>query len=138
MSSLRTATNLYHASIIKAKRAYNSSLISSSVTNPRYLWKKINTIRHRSSLPGLPTYDSFSSSSHSFPKLFSGKNHKLHTSLLFNHTSTTPYTSPPFTPLFVSLPSHLLLIAIDNVSSLLFKSPDTSCDLDPIPTSFLK
>ena len=58
---------------LKPKRAYNSSLISSSITNPRHLWKSINTILHRSSLPALPTYDSLSALSHFFDKLFSDK-----------------------------------------------------------------
>ena len=38
---LRSATNHYHAAIIKAKRLYNLTLICSS-TNPRRLWKNVN------------------------------------------------------------------------------------------------
>jgi len=44
LKNLRSATNHYHAAIIKAKRTYNSSLISSSSTNPRQLWKNINIL----------------------------------------------------------------------------------------------
>ena len=135
LKNFRTATNLYHASIIKAKRAYNSSLIASSITNPRLLWKNINTILHRSSLPALPTYDSLSSLSHSFAKFFSDKIHKLHTGLLFNHTSTSPHVPPPFTPPCFS---SFIPVTIDDVSNLLSQSPNTNCDLDPIPTSLLK
>ena len=54
LKKLRTATNHYHAAIIKAKRAYNSSLISSSISNPRQLWSNINRLLHRSPLPALP------------------------------------------------------------------------------------
>jgi len=88
---------------------YNCSLISSSVTNPRHLWKNINKILHRSSLPALLTYDSLNTLSHSFAKFFSDKIHKLHTSLLSNHTSTSPHIPPrSFTlALLVSLPLHL-------------------------------
>ena len=135
LKNLRTATNLYHASIIKAKRAYNCSLISSSITNPRHLWKNINTIFHRSPLPALPTNDSLSSLSHSFAKFFSDKIHKLHTSLLFNHTAASPHVPPPSTPPSFS---SFTPVTIDDVSSLLSRSPDTNCDLDPIPTSLLK
>ena len=135
LKNFRSATNLYHAAIIKAKRAYNSSLISSSVTNPRHLWKSINTILHRSSLPALPTYDSLSSLSHSFAKFFSDKIHKLHTSLLFNHTTTSPHISPSSTPPGFS---SFAPVTIEDVSNLLSQSPDTNCDLDPIPTSLLK
>jgi len=55
-----SATNQYHAAIKKAKRTFNSPLISSSSTNPRTLWKIINMLLHRSSLPALPSYDSLS------------------------------------------------------------------------------
>ncbi len=71
LRNFRSATNLYHAAIIKAKKACNSSLISYSITNPRHLWKSINTILHRSSLPALPTYDSLSSLLIPLPIFFS-------------------------------------------------------------------
>jgi hypothetical protein len=134
LKNFRSATNLYHAAIIKAKRAYNCSLISSSIT-PRHLWKNINAILHRSSLPVLPTYDSLNTLSHPFAKFFSDKIHTLHTSILSNHTSTSPHLPPPFTPPSLS---SFTPVSIDDVSSLLSQCPDTNCDLDPIPTSLLK
>jgi len=69
--NLRSATNHYHAAIMKAKRTYNSSLISSSSTNLRQLWNNINILLHRSSLPALPSYDSLSLLSQSFAKFAS-------------------------------------------------------------------
>jgi len=53
LKNLRSATNHYYAALIKAKRTYNYSLILSSSTNPRQLWKNINILLHRSSLPAL-------------------------------------------------------------------------------------
>ena len=58
---LRTASNHYHAALIKGKRVYNSTLIASSLTNPRHLWKNVNKILHRISSPVLPSYDSVGS-----------------------------------------------------------------------------
>ena len=135
LKNLRSATNHYHAAIIKAKRAFNSSLISSSISNPRQLWSNINTLLHRSPLPALPTCDSLSSLSQSFAKFFSGKIHKLRLSLLSNHTFTCPHIPPPFTP-----PSFSSFTPVSNeeVLNLLSHSPDTNCDLDPIPPSLLK
>jgi len=61
--------------------------------------------------------------------------HKLHTSLLINRISTSPHFPPPFTqPNF----SSFTCVTVDEISKLLSKSPDTNCDLDPIPTSLLK
>jgi len=55
---------------IKAKRTNNSSLISSSSTNPRQLWKNINILHHRSSLLALPSYNSLSLLCQSFANFF--------------------------------------------------------------------
>jgi hypothetical protein len=133
--NLRSATNHYHAAIIKAKRSYNSSLISSSSTNPRQLWKNVNKLLHRSSLPALPSYDSLSLLSQSFAKFFSEKIHKLHTSLLINRTSISPYSLPSCIPPNVS---SFTCVTTDEVSKQLSQSPDTNCDLDRITTSLLK
>jgi len=69
------------------------SLISSSSTNPRQLWKNINILRHRTSLTALPSYDSLSLLS--LAKFFSDKIHNLHTSLLINRISASPHFPPP-------------------------------------------
>ena len=135
LKNLRSATNHYHAAIIKAKRTYNSTLISSSLTNPRQLWNNVNKILHRSSSPVLPSFTSLSSLSQSFATFFSDKIHKLHTSLLSHHSCTSPHHPPPFTPPSFS---SFKTVTADEVSKLLSQSPDTNCDLDYIPTSLLK
>jgi len=135
LKNLRSATNHYHAAIIKAKRTYNSSLISSSISNPRQLWTNINKLLHRSTPLALPSCDSLSSLSQSFAQFFSDKIHKLHTSLLSNHRSTSPHIPAPFTPPNFSC---FTPVNCEEVLKLLSHSPDTNCDLDPIPTSLLK
>jgi len=71
----------------------------------------------------------------SFANFFSDNIHKLHTSLLINRISTSPDFPPPFTPPNFSF---FTCVITDEVSKLLSQSPDTNCDLDPIPTSLLK
>jgi len=116
--------------------AFLVSLISSSFTNSRQLWKNINILLHRSSLPyALPFYDSLSLLCQSFADFFSDKIHKLHTSLLINRISISPQFPPPFTPTNFS---SFTCVTTDVVPKLLSQSPDTNCDLDPIPTSLLK
>ena len=41
LSNLRTASNHYHAAILKAKRTYYNSLITSNKSNPKILWNTI-------------------------------------------------------------------------------------------------
>ena len=131
---LRSATNHYHAAIIKAKKLYNSSLISSNLHNPRKLWHTINHLLHRIAAPSLPSSDS-SSLPQSFATFFSEKIHKLRTSILTGSTTPSPHFPPPFKPPDLSF---FQPATIDEVSDLLSHSPDTSCDLDPIPTTLLK
>jgi len=70
LKNMLSATNHYHAAIIKAKQTYNSSLISSSSSNPRQILKNINILGHRSFLPALPSYNSLNLMSQSFTKFF--------------------------------------------------------------------
>jgi len=131
---VRSATNHYHAAIIKAEPTYNSSLILSSSTNPRQLWKNFNILLHRSSLPAIPSYDSLSLLCQSFANFFSDKIHKLYTSLLINRISTSSHFPPPFTPPnFTSF----TFFTTDELSKLLSQSQDTNCDLDPILETML-
>jgi len=115
LENVLSATNHYHADIIKAKQTYNSSLISTSSTNPRQLWKNINILRHRSSLP-LPSYDSLSLLCQSFANFFFDKIHKLHTCLLINRISTSPHFPPSSTPPNFHPSLVLLLIRFLNPS----------------------
>jgi len=73
--------------------------------------------------------------SQSFAKFFSDKIHKLHTSLLINCISVSPHFPPPFAPRNFS---SFTCVTTDEVSKHLSQSPDTNCDLDPIPTFLLK
>jgi len=99
------------------------------------LEKNINILLHRSSLPALTSSDSLRLLSQSLAKFFSDKIHKLHASLLINRISASPHFPPPFTlPNF----SYFTCAATDEVSKPLSQSPDTNCDLDPIPISLLK
>jgi len=67
-----------------------------------------------------------------FRLFFSNKIHKLHTSLLINRISASTL---PFTPLNFS---PFTCVTTDEVYKLHSQSPDTACDVDPVPTSLLK
>jgi len=87
------------------------------------------------SLPALPSYDSLSLFSQSFAYFFSDKIHKLNMSLIINCISVSPlFPSSVISNNF----SFFIFVTTDDVSKLPSQSPDTNCDLDPIPTSVLK
>ena len=133
---LKSATNHYHRAIIKAKQIYNSSLISSNLTNPKKLWKTIDHLLHRKPPHSLPTTTpSAKSLSESFATFFSDKVQKLHTFI-----SSTPNAASPHFPPQSQPPDFSFFHPATNeeISTLISNSPETSCDLDPIPTSLLK
>jgi len=111
---------------------YKSSLSSSCSTTPCQLWKNVNILLRRSSLPALPSYDSLSlcvsllltSSLTNFTSSI-----LVYLSIVFLSHHPPPFTLPNF--------SSVTCVTTDGVSKLLSQSPDTNCDLDPIPTSLL-
>ena len=129
---LRSATNHYHSAIIKAKKLYNSSLISTHINNPKKLWNTINNLLHRTAAPSLPSYSTLDSLSQSFATFFSDKIKKLHSSISSGATTPSPHIPPPYVPPDLSF---FQPATIGEITSLLSVSPDTSCELDPIPCS---
>jgi len=131
-----SATNHYHAAIIKAKRTYLLSFHPALLILVNFGKISIGLYFFIALLYLLYPliYDSLILLCQSFAN-FSDKIHKLHTSLLINRISISPHFPPPFTPPNFS---SFTCVTNDQVSKLLSQSPDTNCDLDPIPTSLLK
>ena len=131
----RTATNKYHAAIIIAKKIYNASLISSSASNPRKLWNSINNLLDRKPTSHLPSVIPSQSLSQMFASFFSDKILKLHTALKSQTTNSSPHTLPRDIPINFSFFSP---VTEEEVSKIISQSPNSFCELDPLPTSLLK
>ena len=132
---LHTATNTYHSAIIHAKQVFNSSLISSSSSNPRKLWNSINKLLHRKPVSQLPSTIDSKSLPHIFATFFSNKVLKLHSALKSHFTNTSPHTEPSHVPPNLTFFSP---VTREEILKLISQSSNTFCDLDPIPTSILK
>jgi hypothetical protein len=135
LKSLRTATNHYHAAIIKSKKDYFSRLISSNAKNSRKLWSTVNSLLHRKLSPVLPTTSNINSLCQSFATFFYEKIHNLHTNLLSKQSTASPHIDPP------QLTTRLLHFhpaTCEEISKLLSHCPLTDCELDPIPASLLQ
>ena len=85
--------------------------------------------------PLLVSSSSLNSLSQSFASFFSDKIHKLRSLISSSSDTFSPHIPPPSVPPDMSTFNPA---TIDEESSLLSHSPDTFCDLDPIPTSILK
>ena len=134
LSALRTASNAYRNSILSAKKLYHSQLITANSSNPRQLWKTINTLLHRSALPSLPNLTSVSSIAQQFTTFFADKVTNLRNNIpsvnQSPHFPQPPVTPPPFLQFRPTDP--------DEITKLVLQSPNKQCELDPIPTSILK
>src|SRR6218665_2798204 len=142
--NLKSATHRYHTLITAAKKKYYSSLIHSSSTNPRHLWRAVNSLLHRKSSFPLPSSIPSPSIADTFCSFFSHKISSLRftlQSLLDSHaTSTDSLPSPAGLTPPITHPSLPILFPASEaeVSLLLNSLPNKQYELDPIPTSLLK
>ena len=132
---LRSATHRYHKYIAIAKKSFYASLVQSSSSKPRALWKTINNIIHRTANRSQPTSSPLAALPQLFASYFSDKISKLHFNLQTNPSSTPAHSLPASPPplLHSFIPATLLEIA-----NQLSQSPDSYCDLDPVPTTVPK
>ena len=135
LQRLRSTTNHYHAAIIRAKKLYNSTLISSNISEPRKLWNSVNKILHRKSASQFPNSIPSTSLPQMFATFFSDKIHKLRYNLQSNSGHAYSHINPSHSS---STFSQFSAVTYDEVSKLISESSNTYCDLDPIPTSLLK
>ena len=108
----RSALNKYNASIIRAKRTFNSSTISSNLSNPRKLWTAVNKLLHHGPSDDLPSSQHPQSLSDSFANFFSSKIHKLNTNLLLTSADTSPHIPCPHVPPHLNVFHHVSFIEL--------------------------
>ena len=134
LAAFRKASNSYHNAILAAKKLYHTQLITANNSNPRQLWKTINTLLHRSAVPALPNLSSISSIAEQFTTFFSDKVTKLRSAIPpVNQSPHFPQPSVPPPPFL-----HFRPTDPDEITKLVMQSPTKQCELDPIPTSLLK
>jgi hypothetical protein len=134
LTALRQVSNSYFKSIVAAKKQYHADLIASNTSNPRQLWKTVNSLLHRSTTPSLPSVSSITSIAQQFATFFSDKVTKLRATI-------PPVSQSPHFPTPHRSPPSLLQFRPTDTSEivkLIQQSANKQCQLDPIPTSILK
>jgi hypothetical protein len=135
LKRLRSATNRYHAAIIKAKRTCHASTVFSILSNHRKLWQTVNRLLHREPPNAIPDSLHPCNLPNSFASFFSSKIHKLHTNIQSNSNPASPHIPCPHIPPRLDF---FRPATFAEVSKLVSESPDTHCDLDPMPSTLLK
>src|SRR6266536_2150265 len=98
-----------------------------------HLWSTINTLLHRKPSPSLPPYTSLAEITTSFSQFFLDKISSLTAKLPLLRSN--PFTLPPHPPPLLHEFTHT---TPNEIHKLIMSSSDSTCLLDPIPTSLLK
>jgi hypothetical protein len=103
---LSCATNRYHAAIIKTKRTYHASTVSSTVSNPRKLWQTVNRLLHRESPDAKPDSLHPSNLSNCIASFFLSKILKPRTNIQSNSNHASPHIPCHLRLLFYMMVTH--------------------------------
>ena len=127
-------THRYNNLLASAKSDWYTNIIHENKDCPRKLWNNISRILHRSQASPLPDCSDKKDLANSFGSFFNEKINKIRSILNSKDCSgeqLKPNHSPPkllsFTP-----------VSEDEVSKLILSSSNSSCALDPCPTSLVK
>ena len=130
----RAQCNSVRTLISKAKSSFLSNLVFESSTNPRTLWKTLNTILHRNPSNSFPESPDASFLANTFLDFFKDKIDRICTKFLPSH-SPDPFLFPPASP-----PKMINFIpaTLAEIYKLISASESKQCPLDSIPTFLLK
>ena len=130
----RAQCNSVRSLVSKAKSSFLSNLVTESSTNPRTLWKTLNTILHRNPSNSLPESPDASSLANTFLDFFKDKIDRIRTKFLPSH-SPDPFLFPPAPP---SKMINFIPATFTEIYKLISASESKQCPLDSIPTFLLK
>ena len=123
----------FHLLVILNSSNFLTNLVTESSSNPRTLWKTLNSILHHNPSNSSPDTPDTQSLANSFLQFFSDKIERI-CSKFSSSDSPDPYLFP-ITPPNLSNFNPATFMEIRN---LLFSSQNKQCELDSIPTFLLK
>ena len=118
----------------KSKSDYYTSLLSNNSANPRQMWNSVNKILHREKSKPLPDHTSLDTLGSFFSKFFTDKITHIRSNFVTNDHSHN-FPEPPHVENIIS---EFTPTTTREVRSIILKSTNASCDLDPFPTRLLK
>ena len=118
----------------KSKSDYYTSLLSNNSANPHHMWISVNKILHREKSKPLPDYTSLDTLCSSFSKFFTDKITLIRSNFVTNDHSHD-FPEPPHVE---NTMDQFAPTTTSEVRTIILKSTNASCDLDPFPTHLLK
>ena len=113
---------------------YYTRLLSNNSANPRHMWNSVNKILHREKSKPLPDYTSLDTQCRSFSKFFTDKITLIRSNFVTNDHSHD-FPEPPHVE---NTMDQFAPTTTSEVRTIILKSTNASCDLDPFPTRLLK
>ena len=132
----RTQVQRFSVLLRDAKRRYFRTLIHKQADNSRKLWSVLSKVIGNCGTKILPTSFSEAALANSFSKFFVGKIEKL--CAVLNSAENSPDMAHVLTT--VTPPSLVEFESVteEEVKQAIFDMSDATCELDPIPTKYLK
>ena len=130
----RRQLHLCNRMMSKSKSDYYTSLLSNNSANPRHMWNSVNKILHREKSKPLPDYTSLDTLCSSFSKFFTDKITLIRSNFVTNDHSHD-FPEPPHVE---NIMNQFAPTTTSEVRTIILKSTNASCDLDPLPTRLLK
>ena len=116
----------------KSKSDYYTSLLSNNSANPRQMWNSVNKILHREKSKPLPDHTSLDTLCSSFSKFFTDKITLIRSNFVTNDRSHN-FPEPPHVE---NIMNQFTPTTTSEVWSIILKSTNASCDLDPFQTLY--
>ena len=130
----RAQCNFVRSLISKAKSNFLTNLLTESSSNPHTLWKTLNTILHHNPSKSSPDTPDTQSHANSFLQFFSDKIDRICSKFSLSD-SPDPFLFPIISPPNLS---NFNPTTFSEIRNLIFSSQNKQCELDSIPTFFLK
>ena len=130
-SVFRRQVNLCNGLLYQAKCKFYTDLINDNQTDPKALWKQLNTVLHRTPVSVLPKDVSSASLANRFSTFFIDKIRNIHAGFPSLLPSAVLHRDIPTFSEFHS-------VSTDDVRNIIMSSPTKSCTLDPWPTFLVK
>ena len=118
----------------KSKSDYYTSLLSNNSANPRQMWNAVNKILHREKSKPLPDHTSLDTLCSYFSKFFTDKITFIRSNFV-THDRSHNFPEPPHVE---NIMNQFTPTTTSEVRSIILKSTNASCDLDPFPARLLK
>ena len=113
---------------------YYTNMVPNNAENPHQLWNCINYILHRAHAPSLPNHVSITSLRDLFSSHFMNKISMIQSAFSDHTLKPVQVDSLQVKSLLASFTSA----TVDDVRKIIMSSPNKSCNLGPLPTTFLK